>query len=92
MFGEGSQAMEKRGLKVNMDKTKLMITGKKIEENLQVGRYPCGVCGRSVGVNSILCMVCAKWCHKKCFDLRNLNRVVNFSSPACEGRRTYGGV
>jgi hypothetical protein len=51
MFGQWRQAMEKRGLKVNMDKAKLMVTGKKIEENLQVGRYSCGVRGRGAGVN-----------------------------------------
>ena len=37
------------GFKVNTGKTKIMVTRKKIEENVEVGRYPCGVCDRGVG-------------------------------------------
>ena len=29
-------------------------------------RWPCGVCGHGVGVNSILCRQCRRWIHKKC--------------------------
>lgn len=43
--------MERRGLKVNIGKTKIMVTGKKNVEKAQLGKYPCGVCGRGVGVN-----------------------------------------
>ena len=28
-------------------------------------RWPCGVCGRGVGSNSIHCISCQKWVHKK---------------------------
>jgi len=28
-------------------------------------RWPCGVCGRDVGNNSIQCTSCKKWVHKK---------------------------
>ena len=36
-FGEWRQAMEKRGLKVNLEKTKMMVTGGEMEDVLQVG-------------------------------------------------------
>ena len=36
---------------------------------MRVGRYPCGVCGRGVGANSVLCTACWKWCHKRCSGL-----------------------
>ena len=34
-----------------------------------VGRYPCGVCGRGVGADSVLCTACGKGCHKRCSGL-----------------------
>ena len=82
MFKRWRSAMERRGLKVNLAKTKLMVTGKD-SEIIQTGRYPCGVCGSGVGVNSILCTVCDKWCHKRCSGLSSLGRVTDFRCPAC---------
>ena len=40
-FNRWKGEMEKRGLKINMDKTKLMVTGKKAKEKIQSGRWPC---------------------------------------------------
>ena len=79
--------MRRRGLVVNMDKTKNMVTGIKNEVNLEVRRHPCGVCGQGVGANSILCTTCRKWCHKRCAGVRTINRVNNFCHPACIRRR-----
>lgn len=87
MFREWKQMMEGRGLKVNMEKTKLMVTGKKIDEEVQRGRYPCGVCGLGVGRNSILCVVCNKWCHARCSRLKNLSRIVGFRCSVCTEKR-----
>ncbi len=47
-------------MKVNMDKTKIMITGHKSKDKINTGRWPCGICGKGVGVNSILCKECDK--------------------------------
>ena len=91
-FRDWKQKMERRGLKVNIGKTKLMVTGRENMERVQSGRFPCGVCGRGVGANSILCVVCDKWCHKKCSRLRNLNRVVDFRCPACVRREGVAEV
>jgi hypothetical protein len=38
--------MEKRGLRIDMDKTMVMVTGKIIRQKIQSGRWPCGNCGR----------------------------------------------
>ena len=64
MFNRWQEEMEQRGLKINMEKTKLMVTGNKAREGIQSGRWPCGCCGRGVGSNSVLCMNCNKWCHQ----------------------------
>ena len=29
-------------------------------------KWPCGVCGKGVGLNSIFCTQCGKWIHKRC--------------------------
>jgi len=55
VFEERKAAMESKGLKVNMEKTKLMVTGKQSRHRVQSVRWPCGCCGKGVGVNSILC-------------------------------------
>ena len=54
MFVRWKEAMERRGLNANMGKTKLIVSGAGDTEPVQMGRYPCGVCGRNVGVNSKL--------------------------------------
>ena len=33
---------------------------------VESGKYPCGICGKGVGRNSIQCGGCKKWVHKKC--------------------------
>ena len=91
MFIQWKDAMELRGLKVNMAKTKLMISGTSASEPVQLGRYPCSVCGKGVGVNSILCTCCEKWCHKRCSGLLNLIISYDFVCPRCVTGSLSGG-
>jgi len=49
-----------------MNKTKVMISGERQKPVQKAARWPCGVCGRCVGSNSIQCTSCHKWVHKKC--------------------------
>jgi len=46
-------------MKVNMNKTKVMISGESHMgyRILNTGRWPCDVCGRGIGTNSIQCTV-----------------------------------
>jgi len=53
-------------MRVNMNKTKVMISGEHQKPVQKTARWPCGVCGRGVGNNSIQCTGCHKWVHKKC--------------------------
>ena len=83
-FNNWKREMGRRGLKVNMEKTKVMITGREPNRRQEEGRYPCGCCGKNVGVNSILCTECGKWCHKRCSGLRNVNEAgENYRCPRC---------
>ena len=61
-----------------------MVTGKR-NEVIRSGRYPCGVCGRGVGQNSILCTTCRLWCHKRCSGLARLGGNPNFLCSTCAG-------
>ena len=58
-----------------------------------MGWYQCGVCGRGVGANSVLCTACGKWCHRRCSGLKSLIPVAmaHFQGPAC-ARRVAGGA
>ena len=87
MFDVWSRAMEMRGLKVNIGKTKLLVSGKKNEMSAPSGQYPCAVCNRGVGVNSILCSSCDRWCHKRCTGLRSFAGITVYTCPVCSGTR-----
>ena len=47
-FNEWKRELETRGVKVNMDKTKMIIVGREPAVRPQRGRYSCGVCGEGV--------------------------------------------
>ena len=81
-FKSWKVALERRGMKVNMSKTKILVTGKETEQ-IRSGRYPCGVCGRGVGINSVLCVECNLWCHKRCSGLQSVAKASNFVCPSC---------
>ena len=89
-FKRWKMALEKRGMKVNMNKTKIMVTGKE-SVPIQSGRCPCGVCGKGVGVNSVVCIQCNLWCHIRCSGLQRVAGTTNFVCPACV-RRNSGSI
>jgi len=64
-FDKWKGAIEAKGMKVNMGKTKVMVCGEGGES--EVSRVdPCGVCDKRVKANSVLCVGCDKWVHKRC--------------------------
>ena len=58
--------VENGGMGVNMNKTKVMMSGEWQKVTQKAVRWPCGVCGRGVGNNSIQYSSCQKWVHRKC--------------------------
>ena len=68
-YREWKEALEGKGLKVNVQKTKAMkLGGKKEMKAAEVD--PCAVCRRRVMRNSIRCTVCGGWVHKRCSRVR----------------------
>ena len=58
--------LKEKGLRVKIGKTKVMNckVGEGQVENS--GKFPCGICRKGVGVNSIYCRSCKKWIHRGC--------------------------
>ena len=52
----------------------MMVTGGGGGGCCERGEVTCGVCGRGVGANSVLCTACGKWCHKRCSGLGRLSQ------------------
>jgi hypothetical protein len=76
--------MEGKGLRVNMSKTKVMRCNAGNSNVSCSGEWPCGVCHKGVGANSIECTVCLKWIHKKCSGVSGrLQGVVGFKCKTC---------
>ena len=69
-LGNWKKHLEAKGLRVNMGKTKIMISGKDLHSLRDAGKHPCGVCRKGVGSNSILCCGCQLWIHKKCSGIK----------------------
>ena len=79
--------MEQKGLRVNMAKTKFLVSGTGLDVLKKSGQFPCAVCLNGVGVNSILCTQCNKWVHKKCSGIAGSlpNNVPAYVCPRCTG-------
>ena len=50
--------LEAKGLRVNMEKTNIMICGKNLYSLKDSGKHPSGACRTGVGSNSIFCDGC----------------------------------
>ena len=85
-FWNWKDALKSKGLKVNIRKTKVMVSvseGELFKRKID----PCGVCGRRAMVNSVLCTKCGNWVHGKCAKIkRTTNRLaMHFTCSKCKG-------
>ena len=56
-------------------------------------KYPCGVCGKGVGSNSINCSSCSLWIHKRCTNIKGvLKQNPNFKCKKCRGEITTPNI
>ena len=75
-FDEWREAFESKGMRVNLGKMKLMVSGME-EETLDSKIDPCGVCGTRVMSNSVLCTACGKWVGARCTDKKKVEVYLN---------------
>ena len=68
-FWKWKLAFQSKGLKVNLGKTKVVVSG--AEGEMSVSKIdPCGICGKRVMANSALCVKCRKWIHGGCVKVK----------------------
>ena len=79
------EAMEKKGLRVNAEKTKIMICGMRLDLLQSSGKFPGAACHTGVGSNSIFCNCCKHWVHKKCSGLKRLTKDPDYRCTRCQG-------
>jgi hypothetical protein len=85
-FNTWKEGIESKGLKVNIDKTKVMVSGNGIVPPSTSGKWPCSVCRKGVGNNSIFCNFCKQWVHKGCSGIRGrLAAVKDYKCKICTG-------
>ena len=84
MFNKWDQQLTSKGFKINMNKSKFMISGKE-KHVIETGKFPCSVCHKGVGANSVQCKTCKKWCHHRCSKLGKVSEAgENFMCPTCK--------
>ena len=71
------EGKERKGLRVNAGKTKIMISGTGLDLLQSSGKFPCAVCRTGVGRNSIKCYGRKHWVHKKCSGLKRVKEDLN---------------
>ena len=76
-----------KGLKVNAGKSKVIVGSSGGKRSVNSGKWPCGVCGKGVQENSVLCKLCKNWIHKRCSGVPgDLSRVADgFRCRRCDG-------
>ena len=66
-------AFESKGLKVNLEKTKVMVCGGITKDGMSKSKVdPCGVCCLREKTNSVLCIQCGKWIHGRCAGMKRV--------------------
>ena len=56
---------------MNLRKTKVVVSG--AEGEVTVSKIdPCGICGKRVTANSVLCVKCRKWIHRRCAKVKRV--------------------
>ena len=78
------KGMEEKRLGVNAGKTKVMQSRVSRFQSEDSGEYPCGVCRKRVASNSIRCVDCLRWVHKRGICISGkLKRNVDFHCRRC---------
>ena len=69
-FNRRKDGVQSKGMKVNMNKTKVMISGESHKGVDNTGRWPCGVCIEFLPAPLPQCTKCPKWAHRKCSRIK----------------------
>ena len=82
------KATTKKAFKVNAQKDLFVLVQIVAMEN---SKFPWSICRRGVGSNSILCIECNSWVHKKCDKIQKcFSKAVDFVCRQCSGSTNNG--
>ena len=62
--------LESKGLRVNVDKTKILVSAHNAPKLVDESKFPYGVCSKGIGINSIKCLACGFWVRKCCSNIK----------------------
>ena len=71
-FQRWRDALESKGLRINIRKTKMMVSGAE-GEVVRSRVDPRGVCGKRVVSNAVWCTLCKKWLHARCTKMNKVS-------------------
>ena len=83
--------LESKGLHVNVDKTK--ISAHNAPKPVDQSKFPCGVCNKGAGTNSITYLACGFWVHKRCSNINSLLKSdTDFKYKKCRGEASNASI
>ena len=62
--------VKSEGVRVGMSRTRVMMGGERQRVRQRAVGWPCGVCSKGVGVDSLQCDGCRRWVHGECSGIR----------------------
>ena len=78
--------LESKGLRVNVGQTKILVSVHNALKPVDGSKFPCGVCNKGVGINSIKCHACGFWVQKRCSNIKDpLKPDTDFKFKKCRG-------
>ena len=90
-FWNWKDALESKDLKVNSRKTKEIVSG--LEGKLFKSKIdPCGVCGKRVMANSMLCTKCRYWVHGRCAKIKKVTARLEIHFVGSKCKRIVEGM
>ena len=72
-FLKWKEAFESKGLKVNLEKTKVMVCGGITKNGMSKSKVdPCVVCSLIINASSVLCLQCGELIHGRCARVKRV--------------------
>ena len=85
--------LESKGLRVNVDKTKILVSAHNTPKPVDRSKFLCGVYNRGVGINSIKCHACGFWVYKRCSNIKcRLKPDTDFKFKKCRGEASNPSI
>ena len=81
--------IEAKGLRVNVNKTKLACSKHNLSDKSDPVKWPCSICRKGVGSISIFYQSCSHWVHERCSKIKGrLKADPSFKCNACTNNIT----